>query len=300
MQTRLFRAEWHKLSRRPLAWILLSVFLGLLTLYLTLWFLVVALHLGAFTGGQERIMILADVQIVELRKQLVLPGIFGAVLGQFNSIGGFLAIILAAGALGSDYSWGTLRVFLTRAPNRGAFLLAKTTAVLLALLVGLLIALALGAGLGLIFGAVLGGGAGMRGRDLAAVPLGMARALYVVLPYVLATLACATWGRSVLAGVGGGLLFLAFDIGAGSLSALAGIDPLIRSLTNLLLQPNINTLVVQNSALFGLDQTVLVGGLDLSALPPWPQAVAVIGVYSALFAFSAWRIIRRQDIGGAA
>ncbi len=299
MLPQLCAAEWLKLWRRPLAWVLLGIFLGLLTLYLTLWFLVVALHVGAFTGGNERIAILADAQIAELRNQLTFPGIFGAVLGQFNSIGGLLAIILAAGALGSDYSWGTLRSLLIRAPDRGAFLLAKTLAVLLALTVGLLVALALGAGLALIFTAVLGGGSGMGWRDLLALPLGLLRALYIVLPYILATLACTAYGRSVLAGVGGGLLFLAVDIGAGSLNALAGVHPLLRTMTNLLLQPNINTLVVQNSQLFGLDQVVLLSGLDLSQLPPWPQAVLVIGLYSALFYFSAWRMIKRRDIGGA-
>jgi ABC-type transport system involved in multi-copper enzyme maturation permease subunit len=300
MLPRLLAAEWLKLWRRPIAWVLLGIFLGLLALYLTLWFLVVALHIGAFTGGNERIMLLADAQIAELRNQLTFPGIFGAVLGQFNSIGGLLAIILAAGALGSDYSWGTLRILLTRAPDRGAFLLAKTLAIFLALAAGLLIALLLGAALGAIFTAVLGdAGGGMRGRDLLALPLGIVRALYVVLPYVMATLACAALGRSVLAGVGGGLLFLAVDVTAGSLNTLAGINPLLRTVTNLLLQPNINTLVVQNGRLFGLDQTVLVSGLDLNLLPPWPQAVLVIGIYSALFFFSALRTLKRHDIGGA-
>lgn len=299
MLARLFAAEWFKLRRRPLAWIVLAIFLGLLTLYLTLWFLVVALHEGAFTGGNRRIVILADAQIAEIRRQLTFPGIFGAVLGQFNSVGGLLAIVLAAGALGSDYTWGTLRLMLTRAPDRGAYLLAKTLALLLALLVGLLIALALGGLLALAFAAILGDGGGVSGRDLIALPLGVARALYVVLPYLLATLACAALGRSVLAGVGGGLLFLAVDISAGSLGALAAIDPLLRSVTNLLLQPNINTLVVLNSQLFGLDQTVLVSGMDLSGLPPWPQAVLVIGCYSALMYGSAWRLLRRRDVGGA-
>jgi ABC-type transport system involved in multi-copper enzyme maturation permease subunit len=299
MLARLFAAEWFKLRRRPLAWILLAIFLGLLTLYLTLWFLVVALHEGAFTGGSRRIVILADAQIAEIRRQLTFPGIFGAVLGQFNSVGGLLAIVLAAGALGNDYSWGTLRLMVTRAPDRGAYLLAKTLALLLALLAGLLIALASGGVLALAFTAILGDGGAVSGRDLIALPLGVVRALYVVLPYLLATLACAALGRSVLAGVGGGLLFLAVDISAGSLGALAAIDPLLRSVTNLLLQPNINTLVVLNSRLFGLDQTVLVSGMDLGGLPPWPQAVLVIGLYSALLYGSAWRLLRRRDVGGA-
>ena len=47
----LIRAEWFKLARRPLAWVLLAVFLASLALLLLVEFLVVGLNDGLFTSG---------------------------------------------------------------------------------------------------------------------------------------------------------------------------------------------------------------------------------------------------------
>jgi ABC-2 type transport system permease protein len=298
MLANLFAAEWLKLYRRPLTWGLLAVFLGLMLLAQGLWALVLALHMGVIGGVQ--LEALAPVQLEQIKLQLSFPGVFGAVLGQLNGTGGILAIILAAGALGSDYSWGTLRTLLARAPARGAFLLAKSLALLLSLLFATLIALVAGALLALTTSAWLDLPGQLSGRDLLALPVGIARSLLVILPYLLATLACAAWGRSVLAGMGGGLIFLALDVGAGSLNSLGLVDDLVQFMLNLLLQPNINTLVVLNSQLFGLDQSVLTSALDLQGLPSPLQATLVVLAYSALFAYTAWRNLTRRDVSGAA
>jgi ABC-type transport system involved in multi-copper enzyme maturation permease subunit len=295
----LLAAEWLKLSRRPLAWVLLAVFLLLMVLYLSAWFLIVALHEGAIGPGEARFDLLRPEQLAELKRQLSFPGIFGAVLGQVNSTGGICAIILAAGLLGSDYGWGTLRTTLIRAPYRGRLLLAKLLALLLALLAGIIIALIVGALLALAYGAALHLPARPSGGGLLLLPLGVLRALYVLLPYVLATLACAALGRSVLAGAGGGLIFLALDVSAGSVGAFGAIDARVQFLINLLLQPNITTMVVLNGALYGLDQAQLVRSLDLSALPSPLQATLVIAAYCGFFFWSAYRLLRRRDVSGA-
>lgn len=297
MLAQLFRAEWLKLRTRPLALALLGLFLGLMLLYLALWAMVVALHEGAMGG--VAIEALRPEQIAEIKRQLSFPGIFGAVLGQINSTGGILAVILAAGFLGSDYSWGTLRVLLSRAPGRGAYLLAKLLALMLGLLAACLIALGAGSLIALAASAWLGLPSALTARDLAALPVGLARALFVILPYVLVTLSAAAYGRSVLAGVGGGLIFLALDVGAGSMGTLAQVSAQLRAVVSLLLQPNINALVVQNSRLFGLDQRVLASGLDLSLLPSPLQATLVIAAYCVLFGLSAWYALARRDVTGA-
>lgn len=299
MLIHLFAAEWLKLSRRPLSWVLLTVFLGTLLLYLGLWALVVALHQGSFSEGRIRLEALRPEQLAELQLQLSFPGIFGAVLGQINSIGGILAIILAGGALGSEYNWGTLRTTLSRAPNRGAFLLAKLIAVMLVIAVGALSALAMGALFALVASSWLGLPRQLSGHDLLLLPLGLLRALFVILPYVLLTFACASFGRSVLAGVGGGLIFLALDVSAGSLGSLGVVSDLVLVLVNLLLQPNINTMVVLNSQLYGLDQSVLASSLNLELLPSPLQATLVIGTYCGLFYAAAWRSLAQHDISGA-
>ncbi len=277
----------------------LARFLGLMLLYMSTWALIVALHEGSFSGGTTRFQALSDPQIAELKRQLSLPGIFGTVLGQANSTGGICAIILAAGFLGGDYSWGTLRVLLTRAPRRGLYLLAKLITMLLGLLAAIAIALLIGSLIGLACAAGLGLPSQLSPRDLLVLPFGVLRSVYIILPYVMLTMASAILGRSVLAGVGGGLSFLALDVSAGSLNTIGEVDPLVRLLVNLLLQPNINTLVVLNSQLFGLDQSVLVSGLDLSQLPSPLQASLVIGAYCALFFWGAYRMLLRRDVAGA-
>ncbi len=293
----LFAAEWLKLRRWPVAWALLGAFLSLLLLSQVLWALVVALHHGAI--GDVTIMALGPEQLAQIERQLSFPGVFGAVLGQVNGVGGILAIFLAAGSLGGDYSWGTLRTLLARAPARGVFLLAKLLALLLALLLATLIALAVGALVALAVSAWLGLPSTFAWGDLLLLPVAIGRALFVILPYLLATLACAAWGRSVLAGVAGGLIFLALDVGAGSLGALGMVSDLALFAVNMLLQPNINALVVQNSRLFGLDQSALASALDLALLPSPGQAALVVALYCALFGFAAWRWLARRDVGGA-
>ncbi|HJZ49468.1 MAG TPA: ABC transporter permease subunit [Roseiflexaceae bacterium] len=294
----LIRAEWFKLTRRPLAWVLLAVFLTLLVLLLATEFLLVGLHDGLFSGG-ARLALLREEQVAQFRLHLGFPGIFGAVLMHVDGVGGMCAIALAAGALGSEYSWGTLRTQLARQPNRGRYLIAKIAGLLLVLLAGILLALLLGALLALLFSALVSSTSGAAASSLA-LPLGVLRSLYVLLPYLLVTVASCILGRSVIAGAVGGFLFLVIDGGLGALSFLSSLGGLVRVLLNLIVQPNINTLIVLNSRSFGLEPAVLTRTMDLSTLPSPLQATLVIGAWSALFFAYAYRSLLRRDIGGAA
>ena len=294
----LIRAEWFKLTRRPLAWVLLGVFLALMVLLLATEFLLVGLHDGIFSGG-ARLALLSQEQVTQFRLHLGFPGVFGAVLGHVNGVGGMCAVALAAGALGSEYSWGTLRTQLARQPNRGRYLLAKIVGLLLVLLAGILIALAIGALLALLFSAFVPGTAGAA-MSLLALPVGVVRSLYVLLPYLLFTIACCILGRSVIAGAVGGFLFLVFDAGLGALMFLSSLGGLVRVLLDLIIQPNINTLIVLNGRSFGLDPAAVTRTMDLATLPSPLHATLVIGAYSALFFMYAYRSLRRRDITGAA
>src|SRR5919109_5484695 len=143
---KLVRAEWLKLTRRPLTWVLLAIFLGLLLLQLLTQF--VFLYLSGSLGLSGTL----DAQLEEWRRRTVFPGLFGAVFGHVNGLGGIFAVILTAGAMGSEYSWGTLRTQLARHPARGRYLVAKLLT-LLALIVAAMIVT-------LILGALIGGGLG--------------------------------------------------------------------------------------------------------------------------------------------
>jgi ABC-type transport system involved in multi-copper enzyme maturation permease subunit len=296
----LIRAEWFKLVRRPMAWVLLIVLLALLLLLRLVEFMTVALHDGIFAGGEIRLSLLAEAQVQQFRQQITFPGIFGAVLSHINGVGGICAIVLAAGALGSEYNWGTLRTQLARQPDRGRYLAAKLITLQLTLLSGILICLVFGSGLALAFGGMLGSAGGVRIADLVVLPLAALRALYVMLPYIMVTIAGCVIGRSVLAGAAGGFMFLVLDVGFGALSFLANLGGVLAVLVNLVLQPNINTLIMLNSRSFGLDPVVLTPALDPATLPSALQATLVIGAYSLLFGFYAYRALTRRDITGPA
>jgi ABC-type transport system involved in multi-copper enzyme maturation permease subunit len=268
-----------------------------LVLLLLAEFAVVGLNDGLFSAG-ARAQLLSEEQVRQFRLHLGFPGIFGAVLGHVNGIGGICAIALAAGVIGSEYGWGTLRTQLARRPNRARYLIAKIIGILLALLAGILIALLLGALLALLFGSLLADTGGAP-ASMPALALSVLRALYVLLPYVLCTVACSILGRSVVAGAVGGFLFLLADAGLGALSFLAGLGGPISFLLNLIVQPNINTMIVLNSQSFGLDPAALTRTMDLTTLPAPLPATLVIGVYSALFFASAYRLLLRRDIAGA-
>jgi ABC-type transport system involved in multi-copper enzyme maturation permease subunit len=287
----LVRAEWLKLTRRPLIWILLVIFLGLFALQIVVQY-VFAYVIQPGPGSS-----LAP-QIDEYRRRSVFPGLLGMALGHLNSLGGLFAVILTAGAMGSEYSWGTLRTQLARQPNRIHYLLAKI-ATLLLLLLGAALATITAALLSGALIALAGGPAGqISTADLARLPLGIARALFVLLPYVLLTLCFTILGRSLLAGLAGGLVYLVLEGGFGALAAFAELGGVWRAVYNLTIGQNINTLVLLNSHDYGLQPEQLSRAFRLEALPTPLQATLVIGLYCASFLATAVSLFRRRDIGG--
>jgi ABC-type transport system involved in multi-copper enzyme maturation permease subunit len=287
----LIRAEWLKLTRRPLALVLLAVFLGLLALQIAVQFALVSIF-GARASGSA----IAE-QLEEWRLRTMFPGLFGVVFNHVNGLGGIFAVVLAAAAMGSEYSWGTLRTQLARQPGRSRLLVAKLVTLLALLAVATVLALVVGVALGSALGALSGGVGPVSATDLLQLPLALARALYVLLPYVLLTLCLSVIGRSLLAGLAGGLLYLVFEAGFGALAlfrVLGGVWQLLYSFTP---GQNINTIALLNSHSFGL-YPERVTALDTSALPSPLQATLVIAAYSALFLGLALYTMRRHDVPG--
>jgi ABC-2 type transport system permease protein len=287
---RLVTAEWLKLTSRPLVWVLLALFLGLLAAQILTQFALVAV-LGAQVPGPT-----VAAQLDEWRKRTTFPGLFGAV---FNGLGGIFAVVLAAAAMGSEYSWGTLRTQLARRPERGQFLLAKLVTLVALITLASVMALALGALLGALLSAAVGVGGTVSVAALAEVPVALARAVYVLLPYVLLALCLTVLGRSLVAGLAGGLLYLVFEVGLGALTLFRVLGGGWGQAYNLTIGQNINTLALQNSHAFGLRPEQLTA-LDLSTLPSPLQATLVVAVYCALFLAVALRSLGKHDVFGPA
>ncbi len=287
----LIAAEWLKLVKRPLSLVLLIVFLVLLLVQIAGQAIFVGLLIHAAEGSNLAI------QAGEYRHRSVLPGVIGSAFGHVNGLGGIFAIILTAAAMGSEYSWGTLRTQLVRNPGRTSFILAKLLAILGILAVAMIVSIGVAILAGVIAGFFLPG-TGDIGLALIAVPMAALRALIVLLPYVLLTLWLTIAGRSLLIGVAGGLVYLVFEGGFGALAIFAQLDGVWRVIYNLTIGQNINTLVVQNSHDFGL-RPEIISPRAVEALPPIWQALVVVFVYSSAFLAMAIAVFRRHDVGGA-
>jgi ABC-type transport system involved in multi-copper enzyme maturation permease subunit len=269
-----------------------------MALFISGLFLVIALNDGVFSITADFESFLGEAQMEQFRIQVGFPGIFGTVLGQVNGIGGFCAVILAAGIMGSEYNWGTLRVQLARLPDRRQYLLAKLGTLLLLVLTGIAIALVVGVLLGLLYGSVLGTLGNISMRDVLLLPVGILRSLYIMLPYMMFAVAMSIFGRSVMAGVVGGVFLSVLDASTGMPSLLAAIDnPQVEFFFNLLIQQNVNTLVVLNRNIYGIDPTLTMN-LNPGSLPPVWQAMLVIGIYTLLFFGYAYALLMRRDVMG--
>lgn len=290
----LTRAEWLKLTRRPLTRLLLAAFLGMLAVQSTVYaLLVVAQRAGLIDLGGA----FGPAQLEEYRRRASFPGVVGAVFDHVNGLGGVFTVILAGASMGSEYDWGTLRTQLCRTPDRVAFLLAKVGALVLVLAAGTSMALGFGLALGAVLAFLVGGAGSPDAATIALVPLALVRALFVLLPYALLAVCLAVARRSLLAGVAGGLLYLVFEAGLGALAIFASLGQPWRTLYGLTIGQNIGALTLLNSHAFGLQPEVLAGTLRPATTPSALQAVVVVTAYCAVFLATAARWIRQDVVG---
>ncbi len=285
---KLIQAEWLKLSRRPLTWLLLAIFLLLLVIQIITPFLF-AMLLGPVSGP-------LGIQMAELVRGTLFPGLFGTALGHANGMGGVFAIFLTAAAMGNEYNWGTLRTQLARHPQRTQYVLAKVATLMLLLTLGMLIALGLACVLGFILNIWRPESSLPSLPDFALLPVAVLRALLVLLPYVLLTLWAAIASRSALVATGVGLLYLVADVSLGALTIFASLGGVWQSLYNLMIGQNVNALVLQNSHSFGLHPEIVTPALSSDALPHPLLAALMLMLYSAFFLGIALWMFNKRDI----
>ena len=124
----LLSVEITKLLRRPMTWILSAILVGFTA------FIYMSLMIALLAPES------ANVDKASLEKEILLPDglYFGASLaGSFVTI---LIIILAAGSIGSEFSWATVRTSLLMGATRMRFLAGKFLALVLVGFVWLIIA----------------------------------------------------------------------------------------------------------------------------------------------------------------
>lgn len=286
--TRLMAVEFFKLRKRMMTWILAMLMVGLvILLYSVFWS--VSGHVTTF--GEE-----AQFTGEDLRRALFLQTSVPFSLQVVASFGTIFAMILAAGAVGSEYSWGTVRLMATAASGRVRLIAAKLLVVCGLVAAGALLAVAVG----LIYSSIITVTNG--GSDFNFVTPSFireqaesfGRTLFVMAPYVTLAFATAAIGRSTLAGVGAGIGIAFVEPLIGGLMRLAG-NPW-KEIPNYLINANSNVILLQNK----LPDVVRFGprarDLAESHVNGTPEAMFILAIYSVVFVALAFLVYRRRDI----
>jgi ABC-type transport system involved in multi-copper enzyme maturation permease subunit len=242
-------------------------------------------------------------------KLLTFPTILSPTGGYTGFMGSILLCILAGALIGSEYSFGTQRLALSRGLSRAQVLtgqVAMLALVALSLSAGMLL---LGTLLGLSVGPALGGSLPALSIDGVLQLLGFWLVLALqLLGYSLIALLLGTLGRSTAAGIAGSLGYLLFEIIAlPILTAIAlvligtgsSFGEGLNHVQDVFLGPNISGL------LSGVNASPLdLGGANASASANLPgadiisplQGLFVVVVYCiALVGLSYWAL-RKRDV----
>jgi len=202
-------------------------------------------------------------------------------------IGLVFGVMLVAGAVGSEYSWGTLRPFLTCAESREKYLAAKFLAIGLLLAAGLAGALLLAIVTSLFVAAVNGGLEldFVDGAYVREAVTDFGRTLFVLVPYLLIAGLAGVAGRSAMVAAVVGLIL--FSVEGALSSALEQSERWVHHIPDYLLLRNADAVVGT-----GAEE---INGRLIEAPEPWVGALVLVAYAVAAFAL-ALLIFKRRDI----
>jgi ABC-2 type transport system permease protein len=290
----LMAGEFFKLRKRMMTWILAAIIVALIILlYSILW------SVSGKAGGRFNRDLGRYIQYEELRRGLFLQAGVPFALQIIAQFGSLLAVIFAAGAAGSEYSWGTVRLMATASSGRLRLITARLVVTSIMVALGSLLAVIVALGYSAVITTYYGG------SDFSFLTAGFVkeqflswlRTIYVIAPFVSLAFAAAIIGRSTLAGVGVGLAVSFLEPLIGSLMRLGG--PTWESVPNYLISANRSVVLAQNKLPAGLpdfnfgpsrNELARQGALS-------PEAAALtLALYTVAFLVLAFIIYRRRDI----
>lgn len=283
--TELLAVEWFKLRHRLMTWVLLTILLAIIVLlYIVLW-AVTEQATDIFTQPSE---------LDRLRRALFLQEAVPFGLQMVSQFGLVLAVILAAGAMGSEYGWGTVRLMLTCARGRMRFVASKMIVVMAMVVIGAFIGM-LTAVVSSTVISEIGGGADFSFIDrdyIGHSALSFGRTILVITPYTIMAFFFAIWGRSTMAGVAAGIGVGFLEGVISGLMVLAG-SPWDR-VPQFFLDANADSLRLQN----GLQESLGIRVQEdvLARLPDPQQAALTLALWSLLFIALSLLIFSRRDV----
>ena len=282
---RMIGAEFLKLRKRQMTWVLLGILVAIIVLVNLLLMAVSRVRTPAGGPGTGNIATL-------LLLQSAIPFAFSIMA----SIGSLLAIILTASSIGSEYSWKTIRPALVSSESRFKFIVAKLVSLGLLILIGMLIAVIVGFIMGLITTG-LGGNAYnfsfFTGSYAWTQVLQYLRTFYVIMPFALLGFVMAIVGRSAMPGIATGVGFLFLEAIITAFMTAAG--GWIAKVPAYLLNANVTAITALNKlpGRFGGG-----GGTDTTPVPSLTHAFVILGVYSVVFLVFSFYLFKKRDVTG--
>jgi ABC-2 type transport system permease protein len=222
-----------------------------------------------------------------------LPGsLTGTLLEGFPFFGGVFALMLGVFALGSEYSWGTLKALLTQRPGRSRVLAAKLAALGITLVPFVVSLFAAGAVASYVIAQIEDAAVSWPSVWLLLRALAAGWLILAVWAAVGVLLGVLTRGTSLAIGVG---ILYALVI-EGLLSAFADSVSLLEPLTSVFLRANGYSIATALGASRASIESSGPGSFSGPFVDSAQAVGALVAIAAALIALSGL-LLRRRDIG---
>jgi ABC-2 type transport system permease protein len=260
----LLKSELFRMRKRAQSWILMVIA-----------FLLMALFYGGFTFGA---IVTSGQDSTDFKELISFSELsdFGLSMG-LGFFGGVMLVIIAAGMMGNEYSWNTLRPLVARARSRSALITAKLLTLLIYTVVFTFVVAILVAGMSIVSSLIAGIDLGVTGSATADAFWFTVRTIVVSMPILTFAFMLATVTRSNAAGIAGAL-------------GLSFIEPLVFGLLGNFI--DVFQKIQKGGIAYNVNKVLVEGVHDTGQ---W-VALGVVGLYVAVFIGLSYVIFLRRDV----
>jgi ABC-type transport system involved in multi-copper enzyme maturation permease subunit len=281
------RAEFFKVSRRRMTYILFAAATGLVLLfYIILWLRV--------REGPDRNTIQSQIRWLALRDGLSFRNVvpYGFALERFFAT--LVCVIFTGTMMGNEYDWRTVGVVTSRGVKRWHFLFAKLVSgivfTLITVTLCFLVAMAASAWFSHLYGLPYGDFSFTRVVDMFA---SLGRTSFVIFPFVVMSLLFATQWRSAGQAVGAALGF--YFIEGISTSLLTNARGFLTHVPDALFNINGDAIMRGNGVLGRAGDSGGPFAISDGGPPGW-RAFLILSAWLLLFGIAAFLRFQHRDI----